>query len=296
MTAVISWFDSNLINVLNGLAVGLLLFTIAVGLSLIFGLMDVLNLAHGALYLVGAYLAYLVVRGGGGFVWAALLAIVVGLVGGAALMGMTRPLAGRGHLDQALLTLGVAFILVEVVYLIFGNDVFSVAAPEALSGSVNVASSSYPAYRLALIGFGAVIAVAVYVAFERTRLGALVRAAVVDRDMVAALGVDVRKVLLGVFAAGSALAVLGGVLGAPLFGAHPGLDHEMLILTLVVVVVGGLGSVRGALVGALLIGQVQALGAAFVPEIAGFLVFAVMALVLTFRPAGLLGDATRSHS
>jgi branched-subunit amino acid ABC-type transport system permease component len=287
---VIEWFDTNLVSILNGLAIGFLLFILAVGLSLVFGMMDVLNLAHGVLYLVGAYVAWQLTDEGsswGMFLAAIGLAGLCGAAGGGLLAGLTRPLARRGHLDQALLTLGVALAGAELLLLHFGRDVHSVPAPPSLARSTEVLGHTYPMYRLALIGIGAVMAIVVYVVVERTSIGALIRATVADREMVQALGVDTRKVLIGVFAFGGALAGIAGVLGGPIYGARPGLDKTVLLLALVVIVVGGLGSVRGALAGALLIGQVESLGKALLPEQAAFLLFGAMALVLLIRPGGL---------
>ncbi|TYB71099.1 branched-chain amino acid ABC transporter permease [Nonomuraea sp. PA05] len=282
-----------LVSVLNGLAMGALLFAIALGLSLVFGMMDVLNLAHGAVYLAGAYVAVALVPGNASlaaFVAAVLVAAAVGAALGGVLAGLTR--ATPRHLDQALLTLGVSLVVAEVLSMVFGDDVHSVAAPAPVAGGVAVFGQTYPVYRLLVIGFGVLLAVGVHVLVERSRLGSLIRAVVADRGMVAALGIDTGKVLAGVFAAGAGLAAVGGVLAGPILGAAPGLDEKVLLLALVVVVVGGLGSVRGALLGAVLIGQVQALGTALLPEYASFLVFGAMGLVLLLRPAGLLPART----
>jgi branched-chain amino acid transport system permease protein len=279
-----------LVSVLNGLAIGSLLFILAVGLSIVFGMMDVLNLAHGALFLGGAYLGAAFAGSWGGFLAALALAAVGGLVAGALLSLMTEPLRKRSHLDQALLTLGVAFVVAELLIIAFGDDPLSVAAPPALDGSVSILGATYPTYRLVLIGVGAVLALSVYLVVERTRVGALVRATVADREMVAVLGVDNRMVQATVFAVGSLLATTAGVLGGPIYGARPGLDATVLILALVVVVIGGLGSVRGALVGALIIGQVDTLGRLLLPEFASFILFAALAVVLVLRPHGLFGS------
>jgi len=282
------WLSDNLVSILNGVALGCLLFALAVGLSLVFGILDVLNLAHGSLFVAGAYAAWRLADDGSatGFLLAILLATVIGAGGGLALTAATRPLSGRGHLDQALLTLGIALVVSELVQVWFGHDPHGVLPP--LAGSVDI-GGGYPTYRLALIGVGLLVAVVVDRVVERTKVGALVRATVCDSDMVAALGVNTRLVRTGAFAVGGALAAVAGVLGAPLLGANPHLDTQVLLLALVVVVIGGLGSVRGALLGALLIGQVQSLGVALAPEQAPFLLFGAMALVLVLRPAGLLG-------
>jgi branched-chain amino acid transport system permease protein len=292
MTAVLG---DNLITIVDGVAFGVLLFTIAVGLSLVFGIMDVLNLAHGALYLVGAYLAVQFAGDGqagmGAFLVAGLAATVVGAAAGAGLAVMTRPLARRGHLDQALLTLGVALIVGDLLSARYGNDVQSVPPPRFLAGSVSLAGRDYPSYRLAVIVAGLLLAVIVYLLVERSRVGALVRATVADAPMVRAMGVDTGRLVVVVFAFGVVLACLGGVLGAPVLGAYPGLDERVLILGLVVVVLGGLGSVGGAFLGAMVIGQVEVLGVSLLPQYASFLVFGTMALVLLARPAGILGRA-----
>lgn len=289
MGSIGEWFDANLVTMIDGVAFGLLLFTLAAGLSLVFGMMDVLNLAHGSLYLGGAYVAYMFSDGSWlGLLLAILVGIAVGVIGGAILAAMTQPLASRGHLDQALLTLGVAFVVADVGATIFGAEVLPIATPSGLVGSVSLLGSSYPIYRLVFILIAGFLAVGVYVAFERSSLGALVRATVADREMVRAIGVDTRKVLFGVFAAGAALASVGGVLGAPIMAPGPGVDEHVLIISLVVVVIGGLGSVRGALIGALLVGQIQTLGVSLVPEYAAFLLFGAMLIVLAWRPAGLI--------
>jgi branched-subunit amino acid ABC-type transport system permease component len=215
---------------------------------------------------------------------------VVGAFAGAGLSLVTRPIAHRGHLDQALLTLGIAFVAADLFSEFYGNDVKSVRAPAAFGGSTSILGSTYPTYRLVVIAVGLVLAVGAWYVIERTRVGSLVQASVADAQMVRALGVNTTYLMTGVFAAGAALAAFGGVLGAPILSASPGLDTRVLILGLVVVVIGGLGSVSGALVGALLIGQVEALGVSLVPTYASFLTFGTMALVLLLRPSGILAS------
>lgn len=278
------------VSVLNGFATGSLLFILAVGLSLVFGLMGVLNLAHGALFLGGAYLGATLISGWGGFLAALGIAALAGAVAGVLLSFAAEPLRTRSHLDQALLTLGIALVIAELLVIVFGDDPLATATPPGLDGSVTVLGVTYPTYRLAVIGVGIVLAMAVYVAVERTRVGALVRATVADRQMVAAMGIDTRLVAAAVFAAGSCLATIAGVLGGPIYGARPGLDSTVLILALVVVVIGGLGSVRGALIGALVIGQIESVGRTLLPDLASFLLFAALAVVLVLRPQGLFGS------
>jgi branched-subunit amino acid ABC-type transport system permease component len=292
---MIEWLDANFVSMIDGVAYGLLLFTLAVGLSLVFGMMDVLNLAHGVLYLLGAYVAYALSDGSWvGFGLALVTGLAVGLLAGSGLAAMTQPLAGRGHLDQALLTLGVAFVVADLLFAYFGSEVLPTQAPGALQESTSLLGHSYPVYRLVFIGVAGALAVLVYVMFERSTLGALVRATVADRDMVRAMGVDTRKVMYGVFAFGAGLAALGGVLGAPILAPGPGVDESVLVLSLVVVVIGGLGSVRGALLGGLLIGQVQTLGVALMPTYSPFLLFGAMLAVLAWRPGGLASLKVRA--
>jgi branched-subunit amino acid ABC-type transport system permease component len=283
------WLDANLLTILNGLALAALLFLIAVGLSLVFGTMDVLNLAHGVVSLTGAYIGVALLEpgtGSGGFLVAILAAAAIGLVLGAGLAALTSHVSD--HLRQALLTLGIAMIAGDVLREVFGADVESVPPPATLDGSVDILGRSYPVYRLAVIGIGIAVGLVLYVVLERTRMGALVRATVADRTMVEAIGVRTRLVLGGVFALGAALAAMGGLLAGPVLGAQPGLDNTVLLLALVVVVIGGLGSIRGAVLGAVLVGEVQTLGVSLVPQLASFLLFGAMALVLLIKPTGLL--------
>lgn len=294
-----AWIDTHFISLLNGLAIGSLLFILAVGLSLIFGMMDVLNLAHGVLFLAGAYALWWI--GGASPSWPAFLAAlaVAGVAGAAAGSGLARAverLARRSHLDQALLTLGLTLIAADALSIAFGDDVHAINPPPGLDASVAVLGKAYPVYRLALIGLGAALAAVLHVVVERTSLGALIRATVADREMVAAIGVDHRKVKLGVFAAGAALAAVAGVLGAPVYSARPGLDGTALILALVVVVIGGLGSVRGALLGALVIGEIESLGRAVLSDLASFVLFGALAIVLIVRPRGLFAAPTGARS
>ncbi len=283
------WLDANILSILNGFALGALLFLIAVGLSLVLGTMDVLNLAHGVIALVGAYVGVAFLGGGaepGEFLIAMLVAAAVGMLAGVLLAILTQSITD--HLRQALLTLGVALVVADLLVGMFGSDVKSVPPPALIGGSVEVFGHTYPVYRLFVIGVSVVIGVVLFIVLERTRVGAVVRATVADRAMVEAIGVRSRVVLGGVFGIGAALAALGGLLAAPVLGAQPGLDSTVLMLALVVVVIGGLGSIRGAVLGAVLVGQVQTLGVALLPELASFLLFGAMALVLLIRPAGLL--------
>ena len=276
--------DAYLIPAVDGLAYGLLLFTVAAGLTLAFGVGNVLNLAHGTLYAVGAYAAAALGDGS----WAGLgLAVLVGVAGGAAGGGLLSvaltPLAGRGHLTQALLTFGVALIAGAVLVLAFGANDLRPEIPSSLDTSVGIAGHSYPAYRLGFIVAAAVFALSGWVIIRRTRAGARVRAVVDDRDMLACMGVSPRLVLAAVLATGGALAGLAGAIGAPIIGPGPRTADTVLLLSLVIVVLGGRGSIGGAFVAAIVVGQVQSLGVVLVPAWAPYLLFAAMAAVLVLR-------------
>lgn len=279
------------VYLLNGLAYGMLLFSLSVGLSLIFGLMDVMNLAHGSFYMLGAYIALSLVSRAGGY-WLALLVVplAIGLIGLLIAGGFLRLLAGRGHLDQVLLTLGFAYIFADIARWIWGGDIFAIPAPDQFRASVTILGNSFPTFRLFVIGVGLLLALLTWLLLERTRLGAIVRAGVSDAEMLSGLGINVTLVFTLVFALGALLAGFGGIIGGPILGVFPGVDLEILILALIVVVIGGLGTFRGAFWGSILVGEVQTLGVAFAPQIALFLLFGMMALVLLVRPAGLLGQ------
>jgi len=283
--------DNFVIQLLNGLVFSMLLFVMAAGLSLIFGLMDVINLSHGAFYLLGGYIGLTMIRQFGNF-WLALLLAPL-LVGGLGLIIeylFLRRLYGRHrHLDQVLLTFGVALIITDLIRWNWGAYVEAVPGPALLAGQVPVFGIQFPIYRLSLIGFGLLMALLLWLFIGRTRLGAIVRAGVFDAQMVSGLGIDIQRVFAGVFALGMALAALAGVIGAPVLNLYPGLDSEILILTLVVVVVGGLGTLKGAFFGSLLIGLANTFGKALLPQFSLLLIFAVMAVVLLLRPSGLFG-------
>jgi len=290
-----NFFDQNFSAILNGVALGMLIFVLAVGLSLIFGMLDVINLAHGSLYLLGTYLGYqLVELEGLPFFLAAGIAIVFGIALGLVLAAALRPIRDRGHLDQVLLTLGLFFVATDVVTIIWGREFHTITPPHFLLQSKVIFGHYYPSYRLAVIVIGVVLAVVTYLVFERTQLGAVLRAAVEDRAMVSALGHNVRLVTLSVLLAGSALATFAGVIGGPIEQVTPGVGDDVLLLALIVVVVGGLGSIAGAFIASLLIGQAQSLGVALgqqhgLPQAAPFALFGAMALILIARPKGLLG-------
>jgi branched-chain amino acid transport system permease protein len=280
--------DPYLIPALDGVAYGLLVFVAASGLVFCFGVANILNLAHGMLYAIGGYTAAALLDGG----WASLaLALGVGVLAAAAagvlLAGLLAPVAAGNHLGQALLTFGVALAGGSLLVAGFGPDDPQVEVPAALEGSVVVAGHRYAAYRLVFIVVAAVLAAALYLVLRRTRAGMLVRAAVDDPEMVACLGVSPARIRAGVLAAGGALAGAAGVLGAPIIGPGADTADTVLLLSLVVVVLGGLGSMTGTLLAALAVGEIQTLGVALLPSAAPFLLFAAMAAVLAVRARGL---------
>ncbi|HEX7589343.1 MAG TPA: branched-chain amino acid ABC transporter permease [Anaerolineae bacterium] len=284
--------DFLFIQLLNGLTSGVLLFLISAGLAIIFGMMDVINLAHGSFYMLGAYIGLSLSRATQNF-WIALLVApllvaILGLVGERFLL---RPLKGRGHLDQVLLTFGVALVLADLVLAVpgWGGQVHALPAPPELLGSIPVGSGLFPIYRLFAIGIGLLLALVLGLVLTRTQIGAIVRAGVTDAEMVGGLGVNISLVFSIVFAIGAGLAAFGGVMTAPIVSLQPGMDTDTLIRALIVVVVGGLGTLRGAFWGSLLIGVVDNFGRALLPDYALFSIYVLMAAVLLLRPAGLFG-------
>jgi branched-chain amino acid transport system permease protein len=280
-------------QVLNGLQYGLLLFLISSGLTLIFGVMGVINLAHGSLFMIGAYAAFAIARTTGAL-WLALpAAIGGGLLFGALLERVLfRRFYHREHLDQVLLTFALILLFEEARSGLLGNDFHSVLVPATLDFSVPVtADFAYSAYRLAVLAVCLLVAALMFLGIERTRLGSAVRAAAEKPEMVELLGLDARRIHMLVFAAGTALAMLAGALAAPLHSVYPNMGDGFLIISFVVVVVGGVGSVAGAFWGALLIGLVDTLGKVFLPEVAGLAVYVLMAGVLLWRPGGLFARA-----
>jgi branched-chain amino acid transport system permease protein len=282
-----------LAQILNGLQYGLLLFLISSGLTLIFGVMGVINLAHGSLFMIGAYLAY-VVAGATGVFWLALpAAIVGGLVFGALLERyLFRRFRHREHLDQVLLTFALILLFEEARASLVDNQFHAVAVPAMLDFSVPVVGGfAYSAYRLAVLAICLVVAIVMVGFIERTRVGASIRAAAENPEMVDLLGIDARLIHTLVFASGTALAMLAGALAAPLQSVYPGMGDGFLILSFIVVVIGGLGSVAGAFWAALLVGLIDTLGKVYAPQVAGIAVCGLMALVLLWRPTGLFSRA-----
>ena len=282
------------IQCLNALQYGLLLFLVASGLTLIFGIMGVINLAHGSFYMIGAYMAYALAplvasTFGGGFFATLLVGLVLAVVLGYALEWMFFSfLYEREHLQQVLMTYGLILVFEEVRSLLVGDDVHSVPAPEWLSGTLPLGElMTYPVYRLFMSGVCLSLALGMYWVFTRTRLGMMIRAGSTNREMVQSLGIDVKFLYRVVFAAGVAIAVLAGMVAAPVSSVDPGMGNQVLIICFVVVVIGGIGSIRGALLAALLIGVVDTFGKVLLPQAAGVLVYVLMALILLWKPDGL---------
>ena len=279
------------VQLLNGVQYGLVLFVVASGLTLVFGILGVINLAHGAFYMLGAYLAWWIALQTGSF-WAALAGgVAIAFVAGILLENVfVRRLYGRDHLAQVLLSFGLILVLDKLRHVLFGKDVHSVAPPAFLQGSIPLTDIlSYPVYRLAICLFCLALALAILVVVRWTRIGMIIRAGAENRDMTRALGIPFDVVNRYVFATGIALAALGGIVIAPISTVFPGMGDQMLILSFVVVVLGGIGSIAGAALGALLIGLTDTFGKVFFPDLSSVTVYLVMALVLLWRPNGILG-------
>ncbi len=280
------------IQTLNSLALGGLLFLLAAGFSLIFGLMRIANLTHGALYMLGAYIGASLLKFVPNLWLAALLGgLLVALCGGLFERLILRKLAGN-ELGQVLVTLGMAYIIADLCLVIWGGDPIPLPTPEALELPLEVAGFMFPSYRLAVVVIAVVTAVVLYVLMERTRLGAMIRAGVDDMQMARAVGIPVSRLFTTVFCLGAFLAGAGGIIGGPIMSAYPGLDFEMLPLALVVVILGGVGSLIGAFVGSFIIGFVYTFGIALFPQLAYVILFLPMILVIAFRPRGLFGRSS----
>jgi branched-chain amino acid transport system permease protein len=277
------------IQVLNGVSFGMLLFLLAAGLSLIFGLMRILNLAHGSYYALGAYVALSVVHATGSLLLAAAVGVAAVTALGVVMERVFLRRLPRDELPQALLTFGFLLILGDASLWIWGGTPQTLPRPEAFAGSLRLGPLIFPSYRLFVIAMGAAAGLGLWALQERTTLGAMIRAAIDDAEMARAVGVNVSLLSTGVFALGAALAALGGIVGGPLLGVYPGADFEILLLAFVVVIVGGLGSLKGAFLGALLVGLLDNFGKVLLPELALFTIFAPMALILAVRPTGLFG-------
>ena len=273
----------------NGVSYGALLFLLASGLSLIFGVMRVVNLAHGSYFMLGGYVGLSVVWRTGSYVLAlAAGALVLAVVGMAMERLFLRRLPGQ-TLGQVLMTIGFALIFQDLALLIWGGDPYAIRPPSMLAGVLTAGPGRFPIYRIFIIVVAVVVGAALWLALDRTRVGAMIRAAVDDPEMAQGIGIRVPRISLGVFGLGAALAAFGGVVGAGFLGVYPGLDFEILPYAFVVVIVGGLGSLPGAMVGSPLVGLLDNFGKALFPELSYFTLFAPMALILALKPTGLFG-------
>ena len=306
-------FTLFIVQILNGLQFGVLLFLIAAGLTLVFGVMDFINLAHGVQYMLGAYLAVMFYAWTGSFILALILALLAALAFGLLLeFTVFRQLYDRDHLEQVIATFGIIIFLNQGVKVVWGAAPLNLPIPEALSGVVSLMPGMvYPVWRLVIIASGLVVALVLYILVSKTRVGMLVRAGATHARIVSALGVDIRRLFMIVFGFGTMLAAFAGAMIAPILSVEPGMGDSVLILAFVVIVIGGIGSMRGAFIAALLIGLVDTLGRSFMidilrlvmppspartvgPALASMLIYVLMALVLYFRPAGLFPAKGRS--
>ncbi|MFT4880664.1 MAG: branched-chain amino acid transport system permease protein [Natronomonas sp.] len=294
--------SSILLALLSGLASGMLLFMAAIGLTLVFGVLDVLNFAHGSLYMLGAYVTFFMVGENGflgglpGDFWVAafIAAIVVAVFGALLERFLIRPIYDQDHVFQLLLTFALVLLIDNGARVLWGTSNRSVATPDLLAFQVPILGSQYPAYNLFVIGAGVAVAIGMYLLFERTRIGKVVRASAENRSTAEALGINVPVVFTVVFLFGAALAALGGALAAPRQALQPSMGESVIVETFIVTVIGGLGSFAGALVGSILIGLVGSLAFVFVPRFEPLIPFALLAAVILLRPAGLFGDAEAS--
>lgn len=276
------------LQVLNAAQLSMLLFLLSIGLTVIFGLLHFVNLAHGALYMLGAYIGISAAALTGGYWGAFVLApIAVTAIGAALYFTLIDRLRGAGPMNQVLVTFGLIFVIVDIVRIGWGDVALGLDAPAALSGTAHLLGVSYPAYRLFIVALGALVMAGLWIVLARTQTGAMIRASVENEAMAAALGINVRRLFFLVFCLGCALAGLAGVVAAPVFSATTGMGVQILIPTLIVVVIGGLGSLQGAIAGSLIVGFIETFGAVLLPGVAAVLTYILLAAILVFRPQGL---------
>ncbi|MBM3398093.1 MAG: branched-chain amino acid ABC transporter permease [Betaproteobacteria bacterium] len=282
-------FVNFLIQLLNSVQYGLLLFMLAAGLTLIFGIMGVVNLAHGSFYMLGAYMAWSLAAQLGSFTLAILVGTALSVAFGLLIERLLfRYFYHRDHLDQVLLTFGLIYVFEELRSMIWGDDVHGLPVPELLAASIPLTDNlSYPVYRLFMSGVCLVLALGLYLLISRTRLGMKIRAGAFNREMTESLGVNIQLIHSVVFALGIGLASIAGMIAAPVSSVYPNMGSQVLIMCFVVVVIGGIGSVRGALIAALLVGLVDTFGKVLLPQASGMLVYVLMAAVLLYKPEGL---------
>jgi branched-chain amino acid transport system permease protein len=280
-----------LIQAIHGLVYGMLLFLVASGLTLVFGMMDVLNIAHAGFYMLGAYIGSTIAAVTGNFFLALLAApLAMALVGGLVERFFLRKVHVHGHAFELLITFGVFYVIGEVVKWFWGNYPRAVDVPSFLSGAISLLGATYPSYRVFILLISFLILAAMLYVFMKTRVGINVRAAVSDPEMVNALGINVPRLMLGVFAGGSALAGLAGVVASPVLSTYPGMGLDMMVDTFVVIVIGGFGSLFGAFLASIMIGELQSFGVLFIPRLALVFQFLLMAIILIVMPTGLFGE------
>ena len=278
-----------ILQVLNATQYSMLLFLLSIGLTIIFGLLHFVNLAHGALYMMGAYVGISAAAHAGGYWSAFILApLAVTAIGAGLYFSLIDRLRGAGPMTQVLVTFGLIFVFLDLVRMGWGDIALGLDAPAAFQGSVQILTVTYPSYRLFLIGLGLLIMIALWFTLARTQIGAMIRASVENEAMAGSMGIDVPRLFFLVFCLGCALAGLAGVAAAPVLSAEPGMGIEILIPTLIVVVIGGLGSLQGAVVGSLIVGWIETFGAVLAPDLASVLPFVLLAAILVLRPQGLL--------
>jgi len=278
------------IQTVNAVAYGSLLFLIASGFSLIFGLMNITNLTHAAYYMLGSYLGFAVANYIGNFFLAILVAgVVIAVIGVVNYRLFLSNLQGQ-QLSQVLLSLGLLFVLDDVMLFIFGGYPQQITPPQILSGSIPLMGVTFPIYRLFLIGVGMISALGLYLMVEKTKMGSIIRAGVDDEETTRAMGVNINQAFVGVYALGTFLAAAGGVMGGPILGMEPRMSFVILPLALVVVIIGGLGNLRGAFFGSIIVAMLDNFGRALIPDLSYFTLFLPMALILTFKPSGLFGS------
>jgi branched-chain amino acid transport system permease protein len=279
------------LQIFNGVSYGALLFLLAGGLSLIFGMMRIVNMTHGSYYLLGGYVGLSVIWRGGPFALAILLgALAIAVIGLAEWNAFLRRLAGQ-ELGQVLTTMGFALIFQDLALLVWGGDPYTIPVPALLSGAFELGHLYFPVYRVFMVAVATTVAVLMWLVLERTRVGAQMRATVDDPEMARGVGIDVPRISFGVFALGASLAAVAGVVAGGFVGVYPGADFEILPYAFVVVIVGGMGSLKGALLGSLMVGLLDNFGKALFPELSYFTLFAPMAAILAVRPTGLFGRA-----
>lgn len=280
------------VQLINSLQYGLMLFLIASGLTLVFGVMGILNLAHGSMYMVGAYLAWYFVQQTDSFTLSAIISAVIALLIGIVVeRTLIQRMYRRNHLDQVLLTIGMIFVFNALQSILWGNDPLGVHVPEAMAASIPLTDVvEYPVYRIFVALVCVVIAAVMYYMINRTRLGMLIRAGESNREMVECLGIDISRLYTIVFAIGVMLAAVAGVLSAPMSSIVPGMGEHVLIACFVVVVIGGMGSIKGAFIGALLVGLIDTYASVLVPQLSSMVIYILMALILLIKPQGLFSS------